>query len=131
MTIKTTVVANPDSVYPVYFKPYKLWVSRAGEVEIDEAKFEMTNVSDAPLDVTLASQPPGYFQVDFPKTIKAGETAQCKLKVNPEYLGGPFEKSITFEFGDNAHSRFTIPVVRRFIGDAAQKSPQATPGGGH
>lgn len=134
VTISTTVVPAPDSTYPVTFKPYKLWVSRAGEVDVDEAKFEITNVSDADLEISLVGQPPGYFEVMFPEKVKAGESAECKLKVNPEFLSDAFEKSITFEFSDNAHSRFTVPVVRRFIGQGAQKAPSANPegdGGGH
>ncbi|MDD4052927.1 MAG: hypothetical protein PHR28_13660, partial [candidate division Zixibacteria bacterium] len=39
-----------------------------------------------------------------------------KLKVNREYLAEPFEKSVTLELTDASKTRFTIPVVRRFIG---------------
>jgi hypothetical protein len=119
VTIKVTVVAQPDSTFPLVINPYRLYVSKAGEVEVDESKFTMTNVSDEDLNVTVVSQPYGYFQLDIPKTVKAGQAAECKLKVHPQYLGEPFEKSITIELSDAAKTRFSIPVVRRLIGAGA------------
>lgn len=100
-------------------------MSRAGETEVDDAKFEVTNVSDEDLHISLVGTPPGYFQVTLPEVIKAGQTAECKLKVNPEFLAGAFEKSITLELSDMAQSRFTIPVIRRLIGE--QKVEETPP----
>jgi hypothetical protein len=124
--IKSTVVENPDSLYPITLKPYRIFVSRAGEVEVDEATIQITNVSDQDLGITLVDQPPGYFAIDFPENVGAGQTVEGKLKVRPEMLEQTFEKSITIELSDNAHSRFTIPVIRRFIG--AGKPAQSSPG---
>jgi len=113
-------------------KPYRLYVSKAGEVEIDESKFNVTNVSDEELKIKIVSQPPGYFDIEIPETVKAGATAECMLKVNPEYLKGAFEKSITIELSDKAQTRFTIPVVRRLIGSENIAKPEAkgNPAGG-
>ncbi len=120
------MVENPDSLYPITLKPYRIFVSRAGEVEVDEAKIQITNVSDQDLGITLIDQPPGYFTIEIPDNVGAGQTVDCKLKVRPEMLEQTFEKSITIELSDNAHSRFTIPVIRRFIG--AGKPAQGSPG---
>lgn len=118
VTIRATVVQQPDSTYPITLKPYKLYVSRAGEVEVDETKFKVTNISDADLGISVVGQPPDYFELEIPEKVNAGESVECKLKVNPKYLEGPFEKSITLELTDAAQTRFTIPVIRRLIGGA-------------
>lgn len=127
VTIRANVIAQPDSTYPVVIKPYRVYVSRAGEVEVDESKFNVSNVSDQDLEVSVVGQPPGYFQLDIPKTVKAGESIECLVKVNPEFLADAFEKAITLEFSDLAHTRFTIPVVRRIIG--SQKESSSAGGG--
>lgn len=129
MTIKTTVVRQPDSTYPIVINPYRLYVSKAGEVEVDEAKFTITNVSDQDVDLSIVSQPYGYFKLDIPDKIKAGKSVEAKLKVNEEFLSSAFEKSITLEVGDMAQSRFSIPVIRRFIG--TQKPAAQETAGGH
>ncbi len=134
MTIRATVVENPDSTYPITIIPYRLSVSRADTIEINEAKFKITNVSDQPLDVKLVDSPPEYFKISLPKDIGPGQSAEGTLELNPVYLNEPFEKSITLEVSDEAHTRFTLPVIRRFIGagrpqPAAQSNPDKQGGG--
>jgi hypothetical protein len=132
VTISCDAVRAPDSTYPIVIKPYRLFVSKADTIEIDEAKFTIQNVSDQALGVNIASAPYGYFQLTLPKTLKAGETAECRLKVNREFLSEPFEKSVTLELTDASKTRFTIPVVRRFIGHNVAPQPQVKvpPAGG-
>lgn len=134
VTITCDVVKSPDSTYPIVIKPYRLYVSKADTIEIDEASFTIQNVSDQPLGIDVAGAPQGYFQLTLPKTLKAGETAECKLKVNAAHLAEPFEKSVTLELTDASKTRFTIPVIRRFIGGtrpAASASQAAGTAGGH
>lgn len=135
VTIRATVLENPDSTYPVTVIPYRLSVSRADTIEISEANFKITNVSDKDLELKLVDSPPDYFAITLPKDIGPGQSAEGTLKLNPAYLGEAFEKSITIEVSDDAHTRFTLPVIRRFIGagrpqqPAAQSTPNK-PGGG-
>ncbi|MDD4052928.1 MAG: DUF1573 domain-containing protein [candidate division Zixibacteria bacterium] len=114
--ISCDVVRAPDSTYPLIIKPFRLFVSKADTIEIDEAKFTIQNVSDQDLGIEVVSEPYGYFQLTLPKNIAPGQTTECKLKVNREYLAEPFEKSITLELTDASKTRFTIPVIRRLIG---------------
>jgi hypothetical protein len=134
VTIRATVVESPDSTYPITIVPYRLSVSRADTIEIDEAKFKITNVSDQNLGLSLVDTPPEYFEIHLPRDVAPGQAVEGTLKLNPAYLGKPFEKSITIEVSDQAHTRFTIPVIRRFIGPgrpAAQSTPDKPGGGGH
>lgn len=123
VTIKVFAVRQPDSTYPAVFKPYRLFVSKAGDVDVNEMYFTVNNVSDQDLNMTLVSKPFGYFDLNIPDKIPAGKTVECYLKVNPEHLAEAFEKSLTFEFDDPTRTRITIPVVRRLIGP--QKQPES------
>lgn len=133
MTIKSDVVRQPDSTYPIIINPYRIYVSRAGDIEVSESGFTIKNVCDTDIGVTVVGAPPGYFQIDIPETIASGEKAECLLSVNPEFLGdNSFEKSITLELNDASKTRFTIPVVRRLIGQksGAPSTKGAAPQGG-
>lgn len=125
---------KPDSTYPITIVPYRLSVSRADTIEITEAKFKISNVSDQPLEVSLVSSPPDYFKVSLPGSIDPGKSAEGSVELNPAYMNDSFEKSITLEVSDAAQTRFTIPVIRRFIGaghpqPAAQAKPDQHGGG--
>lgn len=82
---------------------------------MDVGKFTIENVSPEDLEIKVVSQPHGYFKLGIPKKVKAGRTIKCKLKVNKDKLKEEFQKSITIELNDAAKTRFTIPVIRRFI----------------
>lgn len=135
VTIRATVVQQPDSTYPIIIKPYRLYVSRVDTTEIDFAKFTVRNVSDADLGLTVIGAPPGYFNLEVPENVPAGDSVHCKLTVNPEFLSEAFEKSITLQLSDDAQTRFTIPVTRRIIGPrqggAAENPDQGGETGGH
>ncbi len=131
VTIITNVVARPDSTYPLIIKPYKLDISQFSPTKVrDEMKFNITNVSDKDLTVTLISKPEGVFDLQLPDRVEAGKSAQGILKLRPDAIETSFEKSFTIELNDDKTSRFTIPVkrTRRTPGEPAKK---ATAGHGH
>jgi hypothetical protein len=128
VTIKSHIVAQPDSTYPVIIKPYRVHVSRLGAEELDESEFAITNVSDEDMKINIVSEPFGYLNLDIPKVVKAGETVDCMLKVNPEYLDEAWQKSITLELGDAGKTRFTIPVIRKIIGNTNKSAASTKPG---
>ncbi|MCK5126755.1 MAG: DUF1573 domain-containing protein [candidate division Zixibacteria bacterium] len=116
LTFNADITHTPENTFPLVYKPFKVHVSKAGEVDITSAKFTISNLSEKEISLTLVSVPPGYFSVEFPDNIKAGETVECKLSLTESVLGHAFEKSITFQTNDEAKTRFTLPVVRRIIG---------------
>ena len=121
LTFNAEISPAPETLHPMVFKPFKIFVSRAGEIDIDSAAFTIANTSDQDLSLKIISAPQGYFTINVPKTIKIGDTADCAIKVNPEYMAYPFEKSITFEANNPQKTRFTLPVIRRFIGAGKPK----------
>ena len=102
-------------------KPYKLDISQFGEKVRDEMKFNLTNVSDQDIEITLIDRPEGYFELELPDMVEAGKTAHGVLKLYDDAIEQSFEKSITIQLNDEQSSRYTIPVKRkkRAIGEPA------------
>jgi len=75
-------------------------------------KFEITNVSEEPIEITLIDQPTGMFKIDLPDKIKAGSTSKGEIDLDKDFWGEEFQKSITIELSDPDKTRFTIPVKR-------------------
>ena len=129
MTIRSDVVARPDSTYPVIIKPYKLDISQFGEKVRDEMKFTITNVSDEDLNIDLVSLPSHIAMVELPSKVEAGKSASGTLKLTSEGVEEQFEKSFTIQLSDEQNSRFTIPIKRKIRnpkgGPASTASSQA------
>jgi hypothetical protein len=119
--IESTIVQRPDSTYPLIMSPYKLDLSQNSEKVIDKLEFEIQNVSDEKLDISLVSVASDYFEVDLPKSVGAGKTEKAKLKLLKSALEESFEKSFTIEVSDSAKSRFTVPVKRTISSVTAQQ----------
>ena len=110
--IETTVVVRPDSTYPAIIDPYKLDLSQFSEKKVWQKEFEITNVSDVPLEVTLIALPIGLMKVELPDRIEPGESGKGRVTLLDGAMEESFEKSFTFELSDEEHSRFTVPVKR-------------------
>lgn len=106
------VVVRADSTYPLVFHPYKLDISQFGEKTRNEMKFQITNVSDQALDLSLIDRPEGLFDLELPGSIAAGQTAEGVLRLHDETVELSFEKSITIRVNDEELSRFTLPIKR-------------------
>jgi len=116
LQIVATIVAHPDSTFPLVIQPYKLDLSQKTEKTIDRIEFGIRNVSDKELKVDFVSGASDYFQVELPKSIMPGELAKGRLILNKTVLGKTFEKSFTIQAGDDSGTRFTIPVKRTSAG---------------
>ncbi len=128
--IKSEVVTNPDSTYPIRISPYKFDVSQFGDKVVTERKFVIENVSDQDLEIKLVDMPYGMFKLELPKKVKAGKTEGGKIVIFDEWLKEEFEKSVTIELNDEKNSRFTIPVKRtiRVPGQTASTKPKVSSG---
>jgi hypothetical protein len=106
------VYTNPDSTYPISIMPYKFDISQYGEKERSSLEFNVKNLSDQDLDMTLVDMPAGMFKITLPKKIKAGQTGKGKIELLKDQIKKEFEKSVTFQVNDKLNSRFTVPVKR-------------------
>jgi hypothetical protein len=120
-------VARPDSTYPIIIKPYKINLSQFGETKRNQMKFTITNVSDKSVPVTLVSWPRQFLaEVKLPATIEAGKTGEGVVIIREDKLAESFNKSFTIELGDDAKTRFTVPVTRT-VKDPSKPETTAPP----
>ena len=112
MQITANIFTNPDSTYPVIFKPYKFDISQYGEKTRKKLEFTITNVTDEKLDIDLIDMPVGMFKLSLPKSVKPGKKVKGKIELFDEFVSEQFEKSITFELTGKETIRFTVPVKR-------------------
>jgi hypothetical protein len=112
LTFHATVVARPDSTYPIQVKPYKLDISPSGQMVRDQLKFSISNVSEQPVSINLISSANDLMTVTVPKQVAAGKTAQGRVKLSASALTQSFETSFTLQLDDSTATRFTIPLKR-------------------
>ena len=116
--ILAQVLPDPDSAYPLVFKPYKLDISQFGEKKRSEIEFDIQNRSDEELKLEVISYNPNYIDVDIPATVAAGAVVQGHVKVKDDKLEESFEKSLTIQATGPKENekpvRFTVPVKRAY-----------------
>jgi len=112
VTIEATVVPRPDSTYPVVIEPYKLDLSQFTSKVVDHKSFEIHNVSDQSLDVTLVAGPMDLMDIKLPQSIPPGGVGEGEILLTEEAVETSFAKSFTFELNDENKTRFTVPVKR-------------------
>jgi len=111
--IKAYVVLKPDSTFPVVLKPFKFDFTGSSDTTPVQLRFTITNVSRQRLTPRLVSAPKSLLSVSLPGLIPPGGSGQATVKIKRAGMKETFEKSITFEFDDEAKSRFTVPIAYR------------------
>ena len=122
------VSLNPDSTHPILIRPHKLDFIQIDGKPRKEFQFTISNVSDKEIDLTTVDYPEQYATIEIPKSIKAGETAQAKVKFNVDAADKEIEKSLTLQLNDGEKSRFTVPLKRTIIKPSVDTT--ATPAAG-
>ncbi len=110
--ITAELIPEPDTVMPLSLNPYNLDVSQFTSKPRRRAKFLIENKSSRDYELTLIDWSRKYFDVELPKKIKAGETAEGIVTVHKDMVDSEFEQSLTFEISDENHTRYTLPVRR-------------------
>lgn len=112
--IDAELLPKPVSMTPVSFSPYVLDVSQFSEKPRRKAKFLIQNVYDRDFNITLIDGMNKKFDIELPKSVKAGETVQGFIIVHEEFIKEDFQQSFTFELDDDFRSRFSVPVKREY-----------------
>lgn len=110
-----SVVAKPDSTYPIIINPYRIFVSKAGKIDATTATFTITNASNSDLKLSVIDRPRGIYKLTIPKLVKAKSAVTCQLKLLSGRTTNAFENCFTIELNDSTKTRFTVPVIRRII----------------
>ena len=112
LKIIANVLAKTDSTFPVIIEPFKISFPTSDSGQVNKKQFSIKNVSKENLKLELVSLPDGYFEIDLPVEIKAGETITAEIRLLKDSIGKSFQKSFTIRLSDDFGSRFTIPVTR-------------------
>ncbi|MBN1211088.1 MAG: hypothetical protein JXA92_00790 [candidate division Zixibacteria bacterium] len=118
VSIKTDVVVNPDSTSPLIISPYKLSIYQFGDMLVDSMAFEVTNVSDKDIILSVIDIPDDLMELNLVNRIDAGETVRGVVRLRETAYEMTFDKSITLEVDGKVEGvdiRYTIPIVRRII----------------
>ncbi len=111
VTVTTIVAKNPDTTYyPIVISPPSIGMFAPAGGHVDTATFEITNISNSQLNISLIAAPDDLIEVTLPTTLEPSETTEGFIKVKPDPGTESFKKSITIEVDDEVATRFTLPV---------------------
>lgn len=112
VNIKTNVVADQTSTFPIVLKPFIINMTQMTG-STNQFAFQIQNVSDSDLDLTLIDFPVGYVMIDLPKTVAKNSTVRGTVILDPSYADKALEKSFTIQLNDKNKSRFTLPLIKK------------------
>ncbi|KAA3636641.1 MAG: DUF1573 domain-containing protein [Calditrichaeota bacterium] len=114
LRIDSEIMPDPESIEPAQFVPYKLDVSQFTEAPRRKASFSIQNKSDKDMSIKLVDGAGKNFDVDLPKEVKAGQSAEGHIMVHKDKIESEFEQSFTIELGDGVGTRISLPVKRMY-----------------
>lgn len=129
--ITTYIQPNPDSMYPIVIKPFKLDLSKIGENGSNEVTFSVHNRTAQLLKLAMIAAPTDCMEISLPKEIPAGKSVEGTVKIKKEFLQKQILKSFTFQLNDEHKTRFTVPVNRTPTTEAQTVDKAAAPVGQH
>jgi hypothetical protein len=114
MDITAHIMIDPDSLRPVYARPFKFELARHAGRSIDSVSFRIINESEQDVTASIASLLPKECEISLPATIPAKGEATGYASVKPEFLDKEFETSITVGVSIADDHYITIPIRRKF-----------------
>ncbi|MBI5868559.1 MAG: DUF1573 domain-containing protein [candidate division Zixibacteria bacterium] len=110
-------MANPDSVSVFHVTPPHVDLDANRPQDQKDPwnyEFKIKNITDQDLKFTIVSRPDKYVEVDFPenKSVSAGGEKTFRFKFDQSIAEDLFNKSVTIEASDAAHTRLTIPISK-------------------
>ena len=115
--LKGVNVNVPDSLRPLYIKPFRLELSKLGKVAVDSIEFTLTNTGDYDLTLKQMSPPVEECEIAIPETVKSHSSSFGYIKLLPEYEDSEFVRSVTLLItrAPNYERRITIPIRRKIL----------------
>jgi len=116
ISFKAEVVEPGDSALMLVADPPMLDFSPIEGKITRRLETRVENTTDKPMELTIVSSPPDYFEdVELSRMeLKPGKEAKLKVELTGADENKQFRKSITIEgvSQDNSKFRLTIPVVK-------------------
>ncbi|MFH2050234.1 MAG: DUF1573 domain-containing protein [bacterium] len=103
-----------NNIIPVLIEPFRFEFGQTARKDIDSIQFTFTNTYPLDYEIKVISTISDRYTIDYPKSIKANESASGYIKLNEKYKDIPWQASITFSINDKDNTNMTIPVRRKF-----------------
>ena len=110
--IVTDLSLEAEDMRPLVIQPYRVDVSQFTEAPRRRSKIQVENRSDQNYELSLVDAYDLNFDIEMPKKIKAGETAEITILVHEDKIEEEFRQSFTFQLNDGRGTRYSIPVKR-------------------
>jgi len=114
LSLKGQIKQSFDNVIPLLIKPYRFEFGQTIRKDIDSIQFTFTNTYPLDYEIKVISAISDQYTIDYPKSIKANESASGYIKLNEKYTDVPWQASITFSINDKDNTNITIPIRRKF-----------------
>jgi len=109
------VVSEPENLYPLCVRPYRISASQFGKKEVKNFTFYIVNKSGENMPLKLLYWDNEYYMVDFPSYVPPRDSVRGMIKLNNRGVANEFENSLTFEYINELDERktYSIPIVRK------------------
>lgn len=120
------ILAPSDTAFPAKIDRMKIDLLEYPGKDEWRSDILFENVSGIDLAPRLVESGAEYYEVKLPQKIQRGHKGHGWLKVKKEMRDSAFYKSLTIEFDDPDHTRYTI-AVHRYVLDGPPPSLDAEP----
>jgi len=111
-----SVVTKEEQYFPLAIMPPVFTLPEIEARAGDKFPFQLHNLSDEDVSISIVDYPAELFAVDLPDSIAAGETITGHFSLLPEYPAGEdIYKSITFEVNHSQLYRLTAPIMMKSV----------------
>ena len=114
VSMKGQIQPSFEILVPVSIKPYRFEFGHTTRKDIDSIPFVLTNTHPNDYKIDVISDISDKYTVEYPKSIKANDSASGFIRLNKKYKDSPFQTSITFSINGNKNTNITIPIKRKF-----------------
>lgn len=115
MSIFAEILTDPEMAQPVVLRPARLDVSQFTAQPRRRAAFKIVNKSSEALKLHPVDTAFKSFEVNLPKVIDAGATAEGMVIVRKSAIEKSFKESFTFEvLGAETRELYTLPIERLY-----------------
>jgi hypothetical protein len=108
------VLTDMQMAGSVILNPPRVDVSQFTVKPRRKAKFSIVNHSKMDVNVAVVDSAFKSFDVETPKVVKAGDSAEAQIVVHEDAVKSGFLQSVTFEFTGDERIRWSLPVQRLY-----------------
>ena len=121
LTLVSYVMSENEDPGPMSIMPPGIDVSQFGTLPRRIGKCFVVNNTGQDLDLEVTDSTLKSFEIKIPEKLKAGETAEVKIRLNEDKMADDIEESFTIRAKGIDDGVYTIPVTRLYRPDSPMK----------